>query len=235
MNLLDYMVDLINSYIIPNWFIGFGILMDILFAIVSIAVAIFAYKIYKVSKEESVKKFSIGFLFISISYLFLSLTSLFLINQLTGDDRVLNFATLQTTGLIGLFLYMIFFIAGLVTIFYANIKSNKTESYFLMLILGILAVFTNINDIAAFHITSSFLLLFINYHYFKEYVINKNKKTLLVFIAFIFLLLSHFVFIFPVTYEEYVIAHVLELVSYSLILFSLIKSMKNPYKRKITV
>ena len=54
----------------------------------------------------------------------------------------------------------------------------------------------------------------------------KNKKSLLVFTSFILLLISHLVFLFPVTYGEYVIAHLIELIAYTLILFCLIKVLK---------
>jgi hypothetical protein len=217
---------MIYSYIIPPWFIGFDIIIQFLFAIVSIAVAVYAYKVYKISKEKNIEQFSLGFLFISISYILMALVTLFIYFQISGGPREIAIEHLQLTGLVGLILYMSLFIIGLINLFWVNNKKNKKETYFLIIILGLLAVFTNFNYIAAFHLTASIILLFINFHYAKDYIKNKNHKTLLVFIAFIFLFLGHAEFLFPVTYSEYVIAHLLELVSYTLILVSLIRTLR---------
>ena len=225
-------LHLIHSYIIPNWFVGFDIIMELLFAIVAITVSIFAYKIYKISKEKGVKLFSVGFLFIGLSYITHALINFFIVSEMAKGTREVIVENLQTTAFLSVVLFMALFTIGLITIFYANNKTNKKENYFLLIILGLLSVFTNISYIAAFYITSTFILIFINFHYAKDYIQNKNHKTLLVFISFIFLLLSTLVFVFPVTYEEYVIAHFLELVAYVLILVSLIRTIKIKPKLK---
>jgi hypothetical protein len=227
-------MQIITSYIIPKWFAGFSIIMEILFGIVSALVSAFAYKIYKISNEKNIRMFSIGFLFIFISYVLRGIINLFIVSQLTGDVRTINLDHLQSAALIGVYLHMAFFIIGLITIFYANIKTNKKESYFLMLGLGLLSVFTYIGYIAAFHLTAVLLLLFINYHYAKDYIKNKNHRTLLVFMAFILLLLSHAAYLTPdIEIQVYVISHFLELIAYFLILFSLLRAAKIKTFRKI--
>ena len=226
--------NLINSYVIPRWFTGFDIVMELLFAIVCIAVAVFAYKIYKISKEKNIRLFSIGFLLIAVSYIVHALINIYITSEIVSEGpREIIIEHLQLAALLGLILYMSIFIVGLITIFYSNHRCNKNSSFYLLLVLGLLAVLTDFNYIASFHITSTVILLFINFHYATDYIKYKNHKTLYVFIAFIFLLLSHAVFILPVSLPEYVIAHFLELVAYSLILFSLIKNLKIKPTRKI--
>ncbi len=227
-------MQIITFYVIPKWFVGFSIIMEILFGIVSAAVSAFGYKIYKISNEKNIKLFSIGFLCISISYLLRAIINLFIVSQISGEIRKFSLDNLQATALIGVYLYMALFIAGLITIFYANIRVNKKESYFLMLGLGLLSVFTYLSHIAAFHLTAVFILLFINYHYAKDYLKNKNHRTLLVFIAFILLLFSHIVTLTAqIQLQEYIISHFLELAAYFLILLSLIRAAKIKIFRKI--
>lgn len=223
---------MIYSYIIPNWFARFDILIQFLFGLIAVAVAAFSYRIYKITKEKNIQQFSVGFLFIAISYMIWGLINLLLLtNSKTSIDFRLEH--LQLAGLLGVYAHMAFFIIGLLTIFYSNFRSNKREGFYLLLGLGLLSVFTYINEIAAYHLTAVFILFFINYHYLKEYFLYKNPKTLPVLIAFFLIFLGHLVFIFPVTYSEYVVAHILELFAYSLILVSLVRTVKIKPKRKI--
>ena len=55
-------------YIIPEWFLGYDIALNLLFGIITLIVSLYAFKIYRLSSLKQSKLFGISFSFISISY-----------------------------------------------------------------------------------------------------------------------------------------------------------------------
>ena len=57
-----------NLFLIPKWFFGYGVAFELIFAIITLAVALYSFKVYKLSNQNQPKLFGIAFLFFSISY-----------------------------------------------------------------------------------------------------------------------------------------------------------------------
>jgi len=215
------------SYIIPSWFFGLGVGLEILFGVVSLAVAITAYSCYKISEQKSLRRFSLGFSLISLSYLIWAGINLIVSRPLGNGFRIFSPDGLPWAYLASTYLHMGLFIAGLVTLAYTTLKVEKGNIYYLLLSLGLLVIASSYNKLITFRILSVFLLIFISYHYMTEWTQNKNKKTIMTMIAFILLLLSNTDFIFSEQfYISFIIGHLLELGAYAIILFGLVKTLK---------
>ena len=107
-----------------------------------------------------------------------------------------------------------------------NVKNKLV--YLSILFLSVLFLLLSIDKITFFFIFSSVLLVVISIDYLKNALDNNNKKTMLIVLAFISLLVGHIHFIFSVINEiEYIIGSFFELTAYILILINLLKVLKN--------
>ena len=83
------------------------------------------------------------------------------------------------------------------------------------------------NTLLAYYILSSIYLALISWHYIQNFLSNRQTKTLLVALAFIFLFFGSFHFFMSVNHELfYVIGYFLELLAYLLILANLYLVLK---------
>ncbi|MEK6910435.1 MAG: hypothetical protein AABW82_01550 [Nanoarchaeota archaeon] len=215
------------SYLIPDWFFKFGIGMEILFGIITISIAIIAFSCYKTCREDSLKRFGLGFLLISLSYLTWAIINIILLKDTGTGYMILTTEGLPLIYISSIYLHMALFISGLITLAYTTFKIEKGELYYLLLGLGLLVLASSFNKLLTFRILSVFLLTFISYNYILEWIKNKNKKTLIIFSSFLLLLLSNLDLVFSDQfYSSYVISHILELCAYSIMLFGLVRTLK---------
>ena len=218
---------MLYSYFIPNWFFGFDIAMELLFSFITFLVAIFAFRVSSITKDRKTKLFGISFLLISLSYVIWAGLNFWSVKLVNTGFREISINSVAFVGVSSLYAYMVLFVAGLVTLAYIICSEGKGKTYYLLLGLSLLVVASSLYKLVSFRILSIFLISFILYHYFDEYLKNKNKKTLYVFLAFILLFLSSIDFLLlPLYYQTYVLGHILELAAYLLILVTLIKSVK---------
>ena len=102
-----------------------------------------------------------------------------------------------------------------------------------MLGLAVLVIESSVQRLLTFRIVSMFLLSFIAYHYYWEYVKRRNVKTLLVCSAFALLFISSIDLIFARNYSAaYVVGHFLEFAAYSLLLGSLLHTIHHGFSKK---
>ena len=132
---------------------------------------------------------------------------------------------------LGIYLNMAMWIVALTTIAFIACKSGSSQIYLLLLSSILLAVFFSSNSGFLFYLLSSLLLTFICVHFFQNYRKNPQKTTLLVLVAFIFLLFGKIHFLFSLDHGTYyVIGHILELVAYSLIFTNLLLVIRHDKK-----
>lgn len=215
------------TYIIPNWFFGFDIAMEVLFCIITLMVAAVALKINYLTKDRKTKLFGISFLLIAISYIIWAGINIWFVNLSPEGIRALSIQSLAMIGVLSLYAYMILFTGGLATLAYLTSDKKSGKIYYLIFGLSLLVIFASLDKLISFRILSLFLISVIAFHYFEDYFAFKNKKSSLILIAFLLLFFSSLVFIFSdIYYQAYVVGHILELVSYALVLITLIKSVK---------
>nr|MCK4929463.1 hypothetical protein [Nanoarchaeota archaeon] len=219
---------MVHLPIVPEWFLGYDIILELAFAIITLIVSIYAFKIYKLSGQRQSKFFGIAFLFISIAYFIQSFLNFVILSKLNENIcRGLKIASVNFLNSIGIYAYIIFFGIGLITLTYMTLRIKSAKIYSLLLIIILLSFLSSSNTLYLFYLLSSVLLIYIFIHYLMNYLKNKQAKTLLVLVAFAFLLFGSIHFIFSVNHGlYYVIGHFLELIAYLFILINLILVVK---------
>lgn len=217
-----------NLFMTPGWFLNYGMVFELAFAIITLIVGVFAFKIYKLSEQKSAKLFGIAFIFISLHYFiqsFLNFSILSTLNQNICNMMKIN--NVNTLNIMGAYSHMFFFVIGLATLTYMTLKINSKITYALILALPLTSIIFAENKLYLFYAMASILLIFITIHYIKNYIKNKQIKTLFILVAFIFLLFGNLHFIFSMNHEiYYFIGHFLELIAYFLILLNFILVLK---------
>lgn len=217
-------------YLVPNWFFGLGIALELLFALAAAVVAFYAFKFYKISGQREGKLFSFSFVLISISYLIKAGVNLFVLSDISSGFRALDYDSLNDIGVLGLYAHVILFIAGLALLSYMTLKTKNRRAFLLLLVLAIiplLPVVSGANQALVFNLVSSIFLLYLCTHYFVEYKNNKNHKTLLILCAFLLLFFSGIGFMFANDfYVDFVLGHLLEFISYILIVTGLVLTIR---------
>jgi hypothetical protein len=219
---------MVHISFIPDWFLSFGIIFELAFALITLFVSIYSFRVYRLSEQKKSRTFGIAFLLISISYFIQFFINLAIIAELNEKVlSVMEFRNLITLDNIAIFFHMIFFIFGLITLIYMILGGKNRFIYIISLVVSTLFIFLSANNMAFFYVFSSLLLIFILSDYAGNYIKNRNGKTLLVMVAFFCLLVGHLDFIFLVNSPIfYVVGNVLELAAYILILINLIRVIK---------
>jgi len=217
-----------NVFLVPSWFFGYDVVLELIFAIITLSVGIYAFKIYNLSGQRQTKLFGGGFLFISASYFVQSILNFAIVSKLNENVcQALKISDVAVLNAVGIYAYIFLFIAGLVTLVYMTFRIKNWKIYSLLLLVSLLAITLIPNTLYFFYLLASVFLFYICTHYFSNYIKNKNPQKLLVLIAFGFLLFSTFHFIFSVNHSlYYAVGHILELIAYILILINLIRVIK---------
>jgi hypothetical protein len=212
----------------PNWFFHQSIIFELAFAIITLFVALYSFKIYKASREKSAILFGMAFLLFSASYFVQSILNIGILFELSQNVDILQqVSQVFNLGLNALYTHMIFMLLGLILITLISLKPRNIKIFLLLALVSILPIYLGKDPIYTFFIISSTYLLFISHHYLKNYLEKKQFNTLLVFVAFLLLFLSDVHFIFSINHSLfYVIGHFFELASYVLILLNLIMVFK---------
>jgi hypothetical protein len=204
----------------PSWFFGYDVALEFVFAVISIVVALFAFKIFKKTDQKQVKLFGHAFLLIGISYLIQSILNYLIISKANETIcRAIKLNSIAWFNAFGVYAHIFFMTVGLVLLVYMTFKTDNKKILWLLMITSLLAVFLSINTLYIFYLISTIYLIFISWHFINNYLKNKHTKTLLVAVAFLFLLFGSIHFIFAVNHQLfYVLGHILELFAYLLIL-----------------
>ncbi len=198
--------------IVPSWFSGFNAALDVVFAIVTFLLFYYSIKIFRIIQRTRVLLYGLAFLSISASYI------------------VQSFFDFSTAGQVpewGLYSIIFFYTLGTVLLAFVCLRSREIKMFSLILVLSLLSISLTANKVTAFYIVSSILFIFVSLHYFDNYRSNRQFKTLIIFVAFIFLLFGKIHYIFALNHGEYtVIGHMLELVAYILIFYGLLRTIR---------
>jgi hypothetical protein len=210
-----------------NWLANYGIIFEFAFAVITLLVSIYSFRVYRLSGQTKSRTFGIAFLFISISYFIQFFINLAIITEL--NEKILNIIEIKnliTLDNISIFFHMIFFIFGLVTLIYMILGGKNRLMYVISIVISALFIVVSADKIPFFFIFSSLLLVFILSSYVNNYIKNNKGKTLLVMIAFFCLLIGNLQFIFLSNPIYSMIGNFLELAAYILILINLLRVIK---------
>lgn len=215
-------------YLVPKWFFGFDVFLELVFALVTLGVSLYSFRIYYLSGQRECKVFGAGFLLISFAYLVWSGLNLFIASRFADGARKLSFEQITHLGSLGVYAYVLFFIWGIATLAYMTLGTRKQMTYVLIATLSALAIVFSAYKALAFYFVSSFLLLFVVMYYVQVYRQTRRNSNFFVLIAFVLLFLGTVDFIFAALNNlHYVIGHILYLVGYGFILISFISSLRS--------
>ncbi|MEK6854793.1 MAG: hypothetical protein AABX73_01080 [Nanoarchaeota archaeon] len=214
-------------YLVPPSFFAISIVIEVFFALIALSVAFVSLKIYKLSKQRETRLFGISFLLISVSYIVWAIMHFFVLFRAEEIFARLSIENISLLGKIAITIHALIFVSGLITLAYTTLKIKNSKVYYMMLGLSLIVIAASLNKLITFRILSVFILSFITYNYFGEYLRNKNKKTLIIFISFFLLLISNTDFIFSLKYyQAYIVGHIIEFIAYLFILASLIHTIR---------
>lgn len=215
------------TYLVPQWFFGFDIALELIFAFVALIVSYYAFKIYQLSGNEESKLLTASFLFIGLSYLTKAMLNILVIGEIKETVRQATVQNLHLLGMLANYSYLFLFTTGLVTFSYMTFKIRSIRTFTLLLATNLLTIFFSMDKTITFSLMTSLLTIYICAHYFLEYTESKKLNNLLLLIAFLFLFFSGVSFVFAENYYiNYVIGHLLELASYLLILATLLLTIR---------
>lgn len=212
-----------NVHLIPEWFFGAHIVFQLSFMILTAIIGVYAANVYKITKQKQVKLFSVAFILFALHYLIQSTLNFFIYFNLISGEKLMQYGTYS---------HMLIFTLGLIALLSLVLGIKKKSTFSLITITSLVAVFFSTNKLYMFYLLASIFLVYISYFYLKNYLKNKDKTSLISFVAFVFLLFGNIHFLFSVNHETfYAIAHFLELIAYALIIINL-KLIKNVQKKK---
>jgi len=213
-----------NIFITPQWFFGYDVVLELLFAVITLLVSYYAWKIYKVSEERNLRLFSMAFLFIALSYIIQSILNFVILERLDDDIAgMINIQSVYLLNLFGIYMHAILFLVGLLILTYVALKIYSLRTFVLLILLVFSALYFSPYKTFLLFFISTLLLGFIVYYYLTNYWNNRKATTLLVLIAMILLFIGYIHFIFATENSMYyVIGHFMELAAYILVLINLL-------------
>lgn len=220
-----------DLYIIPTSFFYYRILFYAFCIITTTTVGILSFRVYSLSSQEKSKYFGLAFFSFAVAYIIQFILSMLTLLHLRNPSiSVIN--KILELNEYSIYAHAIFFTLGLLILVSAVFKKKPAFEYIPFFL--ILAVFVYRYDISLFSLVASALFLYSAIFYFQNYSKNKNKKTLLVFLAFLFLFVTHIHFILSENHAIFLlIGNILEVVAYILIAINL-GLIKNAGKKKQT-
>jgi len=221
-------------FVSPNWFFNYSIILEVIFAVITLVVSYYAFKVFKLTDKKQAKLFSTAFVFICLSYVIQAMLNIIILWKIA--DRVVSMINLRDAALLnlfGLYAHALFFIIGIIILAYVNFKVDNIKIVWLIVALVVTSIFFTPNKLILFYMLSSILLMFIVVNYFLNYVRHKTPNTMLVLVAMIFLLFGALHYLFALDHEiYYVIGHILEFFAYSMILINLYLILNHGKKKR---
>jgi len=213
-----------NIFVTPQWFYGYDVALELIFAVVTILVSYFAWKIFKITGERNIRLFSLAFLFIALSYVVQSILNFVIMDQL--DDNISTLINLQSVyllNLFGIYTHAILFLIGILLLTYVALKIHSLQTFVLLFILVFTSLYFTPYKTFMLYLLSTVLIGFIVFYYLNNYWDNRKATTLLVAISMISLFVAYLFFIFAMDNNMlyYIIGHLLELTAYLLVFVTL--------------
>lgn len=220
-------------YSLPNWFHGIDVSLEIIFALITFLVAFFSFRIYNLTGEKEHRNFGIGFSIISFSYLLWAYLNHFIVSEVSESISVLNLREIMAVSSVFIYFFMVLYTVGFFLVYNSTLNQKILENSSLMFIIISLSLYLACNKTLIFTLFSTLFPLFIFIYYLRTYSKTRKLPSLFLALAFVLISISGFLFMFAANnYIYYIIKHVLELVSYSLIALILLITLKYGKKKK---
>jgi hypothetical protein len=206
----------------PQWFFGYDVALEMAFAIITFMVALFAFKVYRMTDQRPAQLFGFAFMLLSLSYIVQSIMNFLIISKVHEQvSHMMLMRSVLIFDTFGIYAHIILSITGFSLLAYMTFHSERARLFLLLASLSLLTIFLAQNTLYIFFLVSSLLLVFITWHHIENYMNHRDPKVLLIVIAFLLLLFSEIHFLISVDHQLfYVVGHAFEFTAYVLILFN---------------
>jgi len=181
-------------------FIGYSYraayIIDIIILLIVSLISYQSFNIYRLLKENKYKIFSMSFFSIGLAYLLKIFFDLTIIHRISIKQFGPTIVILRESGQIQLlnFLsfvsYKLFLLLGFLLLFLIILKSSKKSEIIFFIYTSLVVVLFSIYFNFIFYLTISLILLILIMHFYKNLKIKKTKNTILVFSAFVWMLIG---------------------------------------------
>lgn len=220
-------------YLMPTWFRGIDVSLEIIFAAITFLVAFFSFKIYNITGEKEHRNFAIGFSTISFSYMVWAFLNYFIVSEIQEGLCVLRLREILAVSSVLIYFFMVIYSFGFFLLYNSTLNQKIIENSSFMLVIIMLSLYFACNKTAIFALFATVFPFFISLHYFRTYFNNHKRSTFSIGLAFLLISISGILFTFSNNnYIYYLVKHVLELISYSLIAIILLITLKHGKKKK---
>ncbi len=202
---------------IPQWFVGFDSIMQIVESIIAFGVGYYAFKGNRLVKDRTLFFLHFSFILLGVGLLTDGIVSM----------PIFAFRGLSPIMAMGYFIRIIAEIIAYSLLLFSYLRQTKSLMADTTL-LGTAAYPFLLFEILQYHplleITVFFLIAFIATQTAVNYGVRKDRNSLLVLIAFILLAISHVFFILPpVITVFFVVAHLTQLFGFLALLAMLLR------------
>lgn len=156
----------------------YGTIMEVVFLAVSLVVALYSSRIYKICKMDEARKVSYAFWFFAAAYFWEVMLNLF------SFSNIEMFFGLEILSIP----YFLFYLLGLIQLSFVVLGGKNKSIFYLLGTISFISIIGSANLIKFFHLLSLVILVFLGYFVGSKYMI-KGKNKSLIFLAFIILLL----------------------------------------------
>ncbi|MBM3228737.1 hypothetical protein FJZ20_02550 [Candidatus Pacearchaeota archaeon] len=230
---------MVKIVLTPEWFCGTDVFIELFSFIVLFLFLFLAIKNYKLNKNKKLLYLGLGFGLIALAQLASIITKLVLYYDI-GPSQAIGQAIITTQFLssvdifyyAGFFFYRFLTLAGFYAIYRLPQKRLLWGDYALVGFFILLSALLSNEFFYLFHLTSFYLLLLIISAYSNIYKKNKFLNTKILITAFGILALSQIIYLFSKIGIIYVVANTLELVSYLILLFLIVRIFKHGKKKE---
>lgn len=217
---------------IPSWFTASGIATEYVFGLVTLLIAFYAYRIYKLTHQRYTGLFTLSFISISIAYFIQATLNLLIVVGVRSHDLVGAVApTVQQftfpLSVIAVSMHMLFMIGGLALLAYVTLKEANAPVYALFIVLSFIGLLTTSVLILTFYLLTSTYLLFITLQHYRKHKKQRTMNSLLIYFGFASIFLGNFQLALSMFLGIfYLFGHMTVLIGYFLLLASLLRVVK---------
>lgn len=223
----------IASCTVLPWFRGPEFLIELVFALITLIIAFYAFKVYKLSRQRSIMLFGTGFFFVGLSYLIQAVLNLLIFRNITTHDllRVASgSAVVQSTmqlSILATISHIAFMMLGLIFLAYVTLKERGIKILLLLFSISFVALIFSNNPLLVFYLLTSIYLLFITAQHYQRHSEVRNFSSLYVFLGFALLFLGNAQLALSTSFGLlYLTGLIVLLFGYLLLLASLVRVVK---------
>jgi hypothetical protein len=217
----------------PDWFAGFDVSIEVFSFIILSLFLYYSIKSYKITKNKKALYLGIGFFLIALGELATIFTKLVLFYDTTFTKQIGQMVvTYHITKSVdffyeaGFFFHKLLTLFGLYIIYRFPLKKLATKDLLLTGLFIIVSAFLGQFFYFVFHIIVIVLLLMVTQNFKEIYAKNKLQTTKMLVTAFAILTASHIIFVLSAIKFLYVIAQVMQLLSYLILLAVILRINK---------